>query len=229
MKRSLLCLAAVLACAGIVKADQTADDAAWKQQMENKIDVLTQELEKTKLAPGETPAAASDNTQASCLPSQVAPYSLGPAAGKVYGIDKGLSIGGYGELYYQSFTHPHADGMAGDESEPRNAELNLERWVMYLGYRFTDKIVFNSELEIEGGNSSKAGEAEAEFAYLDFALSKPFGLRAGELLIPVGLTNEYHEPVVFHGVLRPDVESYLIPTTWHENGAGYYGQTGPFA
>ncbi len=119
--------------------------------------------------------------------------------------------------------------MAGDENEPRNAELDLERWVMYLGYRFTDKIVFNSELEIEHANTSKTGEAEAEFAYLDFALSKPFGLRVGEVLIPVGLTNEYHEPVVFHGVLRPDVETYLIPTTWHENGAGYYGQAGPFA
>jgi hypothetical protein len=34
---------------------------------------------------------------------------------------------------------------------------------------------------------------------------------------------------VFHGVLRPDVESFLIPTTWHENGAGYYGQFGPLA
>ncbi len=119
--------------------------------------------------------------------------------------------------------------MAGDETEPRNAELDLARWVMYLGYRFTDKIFFNSELEIEAANTSKGGEAEAEFAYLDFALTKPFGLRVGELLAPVGLTNEYHEPTVFHGVLRPDVESYLIPTTWHENGAGYYGQLGRFA
>ena len=82
---------------------------------------------------------------------------------------------------------------------------------------------------MEDANSSKSGEVEAEFAYLDFALSKPFGIRVGELLIPVGLTNEYHEPPVFHGVLRPDVEEYLIPTTWHENGAGYYGAFGPFA
>ncbi len=60
MKRSLLCLAAALACAGVAKADQAAD-AAWKQQMENKVDALTQELEKTKLAPSEGPAAAQAN------------------------------------------------------------------------------------------------------------------------------------------------------------------------
>ena len=160
----------------------------------------------------------------------VSPYSFGPAASKVYGVDKGFSIGGYGELIYQNFEHATADSkFAGDETEARSAELNLARWVTYLGYRFSDKIFFNSELEVEAANTSKGGEAEVEFAYLDFALSKPFGLRVGELLLPVGLTNEYHEPTVFHGVLRPDVESFLIPTTWHENGAGYYGQYGPVA
>lgn len=223
MKRALWCLAAVLVCGGMVRAD---DDAAWKKDMENKVNALTQELEQAKLAPA---ANAEMSSGSGSAPIAVAPYSFGPAAGKVYGVDKGLSIGGYGELIYQSFTHPHADGMAGDETEPRNAELNLARWVMYLGYRFNDKIVFNSELEVEAANSSKSGEAEAEFAYLDFALSKPVGFRVGELLVPVGLTNEYHEPVVFHSVLRPDIETYLIPTTWHENGAGYYGQAGPFA
>jgi len=225
MKKWFLCLAIILGISRTLKADDA--DAAWKKQMENKIDALTQELEKAKLSPSET--APSEGTTP-LAPLSVSPYSFGPAAGKVYSVDKGISIGGYGELIYENFTHSHADSaLAGDETQPRSAELNLARWVMYLGYRFTDKIFFNSELEIEAANSSKSGEAEAEFAYLDFALSKPFGLRVGELLAPVGLTNEYHEPTVFHGVLRPDVESYLIPTTWHENGAGYYGQFGPFA
>jgi hypothetical protein len=225
VKRAIVCLAAVLVCNGVAKADDA--DAAWKKQMEDKVDALTQELEKAKLSPTEgTPTAAS----AASAPLPVSPYSFGPSANKVYGVDKGLSIGGYGELIYQSFPHAKADSkFAGDETEPRNAELNLARWVMYLGYRFSDKIIFNSELEVEAANSGKKGEAEVEFAYLDFALSKPFGLRVGELLLPVGLTNEYHEPTVFHGVLRPDVESFLIPTTWHENGAGYYGQFGPMA
>ena len=36
------------------------------------------------------------------------------------------------------------------------------------------------------------------------------------LLIPMGLTNEFHEPNVFMGVHRPFTEKYIIPTTWRE-------------
>lgn len=210
---------------------EETSDAGWKQEMEQKIDALTQELETLKLTPmGGTPSGVSASSTTSvdaALP--VAPYSFGPAGGKVYGVDHGLSIGGYGELIYQNFAHRTASSLNGDENEPRGAELDLARFVLFTGYRFTDKILFDSELEVEHANSSKSGEVEAEFAFLDFALWKPLGFRVGELLLPVGLTNEYHEPPVFHGVLRPDVEEYLIPTTWHENGAGYYGEFGPFA
>lgn len=225
-----LAAALIVACVAPLRADPApaASDASWRQEMEQKLDVLTQELEQAKLSSGgAAPAVNAGAGAPNALP--VAPGSFGPAAGKVYGVDHGIAFGGYGELIYQNFAHDHASSLNGDESEPRTAELDLARWVMYMGYRFSDKIVFNSELEVEDANSSKSGEVEAEFAYLDFALSKPFGLRVGELLIPVGLTNEYHEPVVFHGALRPDVEEYLIPTTWHENGAGWYGQLGPFA
>jgi len=223
MKKYVLGLIVLLRMGSVARADDAAD-AAWKKQMENKVDALTQELEKAKLS--STDGNSADNMTASA-PLAISPYSFGPAGGKVYGIDKGLSIGGYGELIYQNFQHSTSQGV--DVDEARNAQLDLARWVLFMGYRFSDKIFFNSELEVEHANTSKTGEAEAEFAYLDFALSKPLGFRVGEVLLPVGLTNEYHEPTVFHGVLRPDVEEYLIPTTWHENGAGFYGQTGPLA
>jgi hypothetical protein len=236
-----LAAAAILACAAPSRADPPAAapaaapapasapaDDAWRREMERRIDLLTEELEQAKLSSGgAAPAVSASSGTAAPLP--IAPGSFGPAAGKVYGVDRGISFGAYGELVYQNFAHATAGSLNGDESQPRTAEIDLARWVLYMGYRFSDKIVFNSELEVEDANSSKSGEVEAEFAYLDFALSKPFGLRVGEVLIPVGLTNEYHEPVVFHGALRPDVEEYLIPTTWHENGAGYYGEYGPFA
>lgn len=223
MTRWILALT-LAAAAGTAAHAADEPDAAWKKDMENKIEALTQEVENAKLA-----GAAAATPAQTAAPIEVSPYSFGPAAAKVYGVDHGISFGGYGELIYQNFEHAAAGSLNGDEKRPRNAELDLARWVLYTGYRFSDDIVFNSELEVEHANSSKSGEVSAEFAYLDFALSKPFGLRVGELLIPVGLTNEYHEPVVFHGALRPDVEEFLIPTTWHENGAGYYGQYGPFA
>ena len=38
-------------------------------------------------------------------------------------------------------------------------------------------------------------------------------------LIPVGIINASHEPVVFYGVERNPVEKNIIPATWWEGGA----------
>jgi hypothetical protein len=45
--------------------------------------------------------------------------------------------------------------------------------------------------------------------------------------MPIGFVNELHEAPVFHGARRPAVETAIIPTTWRENGAGVFGETGP--
>ncbi len=135
---------------------------------------------------------------------------LGPAASKVYYQPKGLAIGGYGEVVYR-----HALDAGTDQSD-------LLRAVLYVGYRFSERILFNAEIEFEHGGR----ETGVEFAYLDFMLAPEVRLRAGNLLVPVGVVNEMHEPAFFHGVFRPGVERSLIPTTWHENGVGLYGEVG---
>ena len=43
------------------------------------------------------------------------------------------------------------------------------------------------------------------------------------MLIPMGIINQWHEPPVFHGVERPGVDQFVIPTTWREIGAGIDG------
>jgi hypothetical protein len=101
--------------------------------------------------------------------------------------------------------------------------------VLYFGYKFTDNIVFNSEIEFEHATTEdnldgRDGSVSVEFASLDFLLMDELNLRAGLLLAPFGITNEYHEPTTFFGVLRPDVERIIIPTTWRENGAGIFGE-----
>jgi hypothetical protein len=133
-------------------------------------------------------------------------------ASKVHYQPKGLSIGGYGELVYVNY----ADGRA-DYAE-------VLRLVLYVGYRFTDRIVFNSEIEFEHG----AKEIGIELAYFDFTLLDPLILRVGNVLVPVGFINENHEPIFFYGVFRPKVDRNLIPTTWNQNGIGLHGDVGPF-
>jgi hypothetical protein len=136
---------------------------------------------------------------------------MGMGASKVHYQPKGLSIGGYGEFVYTNYSDDRADF------------AEILRLVLYVGYRFNDKIVFNSEVEFEHG----AKEIGIELAYFDFLLMDPLKLRVGNVLLPVGFLNENHEPIFFYGVYRPFVDRYIIPTTWNQNGIGVYGDVGP--
>jgi hypothetical protein len=143
----------------------------------------------------------------------VSEHGLGPAASKVYHAERGISIGGYGEVVYQNF------------SSSRPSEVDLLRAVLYFGYKFDNQWVLNSEVEYEHGGET----VEVEFAYLDYLWRPQASFRAGRLLLPVGFLNELHEPTVYLGAKRPDVETIVIPSTWRENGFGLFGHAGPFS
>jgi hypothetical protein len=212
-------------------------------EIERKIDILAQEIEAIKMADAaQGTAAPAPTTQATGTGEgpavSIAPptgtaqdagqrYGLGLSAAKVYGLKRGVSIGGYGEVLYQNFASKSQHG------EPSGAQDQITdlRAVVYLGYKFDDHFVLNTELEYENAvvASDKGGEAEVEFAYIDYMHSRPFNARAGLVLIPMGLINEQHEPTAFLGARRNDVEDVIIPSTWRELGWGLYGEAGPFA
>jgi hypothetical protein len=106
---------------------------------------------------------------------------------------------------------------------------DLLRAVLYFGYKFNDKLLFNSEIELEHSlaGDDLPGEVAAEFAYIDYRWRPALGVRGGLLLVPVGFLNELHEPPVFLGAQRPEVERFIIPSTWRELGGGVYGDAGP--
>jgi len=47
------------------------------------------------------------------------------------------------------------------------------------------------------------------------------------VLLPMGFVNELHEPPTFLTAKRSEVERRILPTTWHENGVGVFGDAGP--
>ena len=224
MKRLTTALKGVMLVAAVlaVFAAPVAADEPDKEMKEIKkqIQVLTEEVERMKLGGAVEPLYES--------------YSgLGPAASKVYGAAKGVSLGGYGELVY----HNYQDASMKDYAD-------AYRLVLYAGYKYSDKVVLNTELEFEHGGfknvggsetgvspavaNSRTSEVYVEFSYLDFLISKPLSFRTGLMLVPIGMINEYHEPTVYNGVLRPDVETNVIPTTWRELGVMAYGKAGIF-
>ncbi len=163
-------------------------------------------------------------------------YGFGPAASKVFHVDRGLSIAGYGEVVYTNFVGDSAAGstvsngvLVSDEALDRADALRL---VFYFGYKFTDRIIFNSELEFEHGSTggatitSGSGSVSVEFMTLDFLLTDWANLRMGVLLPPMGFINEIHEPPFFLGVQRPETERRILPTTWREVGVGLWGSLG---
>ena len=116
-----------------------------------------------------------------------------------------------------------------NNTENADATLDFRRFVLLFAHRFSDRIRFVSELEVEHAiveGGEEKGELELEQAYLDFLIDRRFNVRAGQILVPVGLINERHEPPVFHGVQRPFVDTFIIPTTWFDAGAGVFGDFG---
>ncbi|MDA0989134.1 MAG: hypothetical protein O3A51_00090 [Verrucomicrobia bacterium] len=185
-------------------AARAATAAERISELERKIDVLTREVEVNRYEGIFTEIGESA-------------YGMGPAASKIYQADSGISIGGYGEALYENFE--------GDSTDA----FDFLRMVLYVGHKFTDEWILNTELEFEHASTDKSGSASVEFAYLDRLIQPAFNLRAGLLLVPVGLINELHEPTVFLSARRPDVENRIIPTTWRENGVGAFGDLGNFS
>ena len=113
--------------------------------------------------------------------------------------------------------------------EGQDAVLDFHRFVLLFNHSFSPRLRFVGELELEHAfveGLEEAGEIELEQAYLDFLLSRRFNVRAGMMLVPLGIINERHEPPVFNGVERPFVDTVIIPSTWFDVGAGVHGELG---
>ena len=196
-------LAAVFAgLAGSAGALHAQVDTTTVAELERRIEILAEELEL--LRSGEQVEALT--------PDEARALGLAPSAARAYAQGSGSSLAGYGEMLYENYS--------GDKT----TQFDYLRAVIYAGYRFNERFLFNAEIEVEHAN-----EIFIEFAYVDWRATESLGLRAGMLLMPVGLVNELHEPTVFIGAERPVTEQKIIPSTWRENGAGLYGSSGPIS
>ncbi len=135
----------------------------------------------------------------------------GDAAGSApLGFESALgttTLGSYGEVLYNN------------ELQGGKDEVNLERVVLFLGHDFNDWISLHAELELED-----AHEFEAEQAYLELRPFQRTAFRGGLLLVPASYVNLTHEPTTFYSVERPDLDLYVVPSTWREIGVSVSGQ-----
>ena len=193
--RVLTLALAVLFCLGAGAAFAQDDMEQRLQNLEERQGILATEFDRLRslfVLPEE-----SDYKSA---------YGLGPAASKIYGRERGLSLGGYGQTWLQVFEHAQD-------------KWDYKRFILYAGFKFTEKLLLNVEIEFEHAN-----EVFVEFATIDYLYRPEANFRFGMILMPVGFLNEIHEPPFYYGNERPVVEITIIPTTWRENGAGFFGE-----
>jgi len=185
--------------------------AADLEEMRQQLQIVAAEVEKFRS--GEPESVQLDDVHRRSL-------GLGPSAASVYTKKQGVSLAGYGEMLYENFSE--------DSNEPD--QIDFLRAVIYAGYRFNDRFLFNSEVEFEhattGEGSEEKGEASVEFANIDFRAREDLTLRGGLMLVPMGFINEFHEPNVYFGARRPATETQIVPSTWRENGFGVLGRIG---
>lgn len=198
--------AAEPAAAGAAQTPQAQVD-----ELRRRVEILAAEVEKLRSGEAET-VEMTEQEQRS--------LGVAPSAAATYRRKtEGVSLAGYGEMLLEKFADENEAGAGG---APPN-RMDFLRAILYAGYRFNDKFLFNSEIEYEHGGRQVA----VEFAYLDYLVNRNFTIRAGHVLLPLGLTNEFHEPTVYIGAKRPETERRILPSTWHENGAGVLGNFGP--
>jgi hypothetical protein len=183
---------------------------AWpasQPDLESRLNALESEVQalKAELAAQHAQVNAQANVRTSAPVPAAAAVATSP-----------LSWFGYGELNY---SRPSDD--------PAAARADIGRFVLGAEYRFDEHTRFASELEVEHtiASADDVGEIEVEQAYIEHALPHDLYVKAGLMLMPIGMLNESHEPTRYNGVFRNFIETAIIPSTWREGGIGLQGNT----
>lgn len=151
-----------------------------------------------------------------------------------------FSVSGYGVINYSHFNW--------DLDPDRRAAIDIERLVIGPKYRICDTIHLEAEIEFEhGGTGStmefdkfeefgefemeieKGGEIIVEKLAAVFSIKPTYNLRIGHIIVPVGLVSKRHRPQHYFTTTRPEAETHIIPTIWHETGVEVFGSFGPLS
>lgn len=220
-KRSLF-VSTLLAVMSTAHAAAPSNEEIWQllQEMKQQLSEvkaqnqeLKQENQNLKHKVEVTEAKAQEASEAAEAVAQASEEAVKSLAKN----DSHTTIGGYGELHYNSL-----DDQNGTSDKD---EIDFHRFVLYFGHEFNDRLRLFSEVEIEhslveGGT----GAVELEQAYLQYDINDTTRVSAGSFLLPIGLMNETHEPPTFYGTERNLVETNIIPVTWWEGGVMLSGE-----
>ena len=155
-------------------------------------------------------------------------------------------IGGYGELVgaFKNYGINRFKGTSNGNSKIKRNTIAMPRFVIAGDYKSNKHWALGMEIEFEAGGVGteyeientengeyeteveKGGEVALEQFHITYHMNNAFNVRVGHMIVPVGLTNSHHEPILFFGTVRPEGETSILPSTWHATGAEVRGQFG---
>ncbi len=169
--------------------------------------------------------------------------TMGQGGSEEYGQ---FRIGGYGEAVaaFKDYGTNRFNGSPKGNTKTDRNTISIPRFILAMDYKFNEKWILGAEIEFESGGTGSAVELEAtengeyetevekggevviEQFHLTRLIHPAINVRAGHLIVPVGLTNAHHEPIHFFGTVRPEGETSILPSTWHETGLELFGSFG---
>ena len=155
-------------------------------------------------------------------------------------------LGGYGEAVasFKDYGINRFYGALDGNTKKHRNTISIPRFVIAMDYKFNPKWILGAEIEFEAGGTGtaveienaengeyeteveKGGEVALEQFHITRLIHPAFNISAGHIIVPMGLTNAHHEPINFFGTIRPEGETTIIPSTWHENGLKIFGTFG---
>jgi len=151
-----------------------------------------------------------------------------------------FSLEGYGTVNYFAFDW--------DTDPERPNVVDLERFVLYPGYRFSERVTLLGEIEFEHGGTGvtkeldkfeefgefedeieAGGEVLLEQLNVRIGVRPNVALRVGKFKLPIGLAALNDEPQEYFATTRAEAEASTIPTNWYEIGVQAEGRVGPVA
>jgi len=213
-------------------------------QQQQKLESLAAALDAQRAATAAPVAASATSEPTAAGPEATVPAAAQPAAESLTAraaAGSGLHFAGYTDMNYQRYDfYENAQSTV----SKAQAKTDMARFVLAPHYDFGHGWSFFGELEVEHGGTGASidyeaeetgefeseiehgGEVALEQLYLQYSYSPALNFRIGELVVPVGMVNTYHQPTEYFTVERSLGETTLIPNVWHESGIQALGTIG---
>ena len=190
------------------------------QTLERQVDSLRDLVRRQASASAATARAASRPEVALDMTARPATAS-GAAYVKpfVHDVSNRVALGGWADFEFRQ------------QLTDNESVFDQPHLVPYVYARITDQLRVGAEVELDhaptldgqGSTTRGTGDVVVDFATVDYTFARPFSLRGGVILSPLGRFNLQHDAPQQDLTARPLLTDAVLPGILGETGVGAFG------